>query len=154
MRKVNLVFGTVYGNAQFVAETLQQQLLTMDWEVNLIQPESLSGFVPPQDEWLLVVTSTTGQGDIPDDINLWFETLRGEAPYLPQLNYGVIALGDSSYETFCHAGIRFDELLTELGANRVGELLKIDACETMEPEVAAQSWLVEWHKLIDENQVD
>lgn len=154
MRKVNLVFGTVYGNAQFVAETLQQQLLTMDWEVNLIQPESLSGFVPPQDEWLLVVTSTTGQGDIPDDINLWFETLRGEAPYLPQLNYGVIALGDSSYETFCHAGIRFDEMLTELGANRVGELLKIDACETMEPEVAAQSWLVEWHKLIDENQVD
>ncbi|GIU21339.1 flavodoxin [Shewanella colwelliana] len=154
MRKVNLVFGTVYGNAQFVAETLQQQLLTMDWEVNLIQPESLSGFVPPQDEWLLVVTSTTGQGDIPDDINLWFETLRGEAPYLPQLSYGVVALGDSSYETFCHAGIRFDELLTELGANRVGELLKIDACETMEPEVAAQSWLVEWHKLIDENQVD
>jgi len=148
MRKVNLVFGTVYGNAQFVAETLQEQLMAEGRQVTLMTSESLVGFVPPQDELLLVVTSTTGQGDIPDDINMWFETLRSEAPYLPKLEYGVIALGDSSYETFCNAGIRFDELFSELGAKRIGELLKIDACETMEPEVEAKSWLIEWNKLI------
>ncbi|MCG9696137.1 flavodoxin [Shewanella sp. Isolate11] len=154
MRKVNLVFGTVYGNAQFVAQTVQEQLVATGREANLMTPETLSGFVPPEDELLLIVTSTTGQGDIPDDLNLWFETLRGDAPYLPKLEYGVIALGDSSYETFCNAGVRFDELFTELGATRIGELLKIDACETMEPEVDAKEWLSEWTKLIASNPID
>lgn len=148
MRKVNLVFGTVYGSAQFVAETVQELLIAEGRDVVLMTPDLLMGFVPPQDELLLIVTSTTGQGDIPDDIGIWFESLRGEAPYLPKLEYGVIALGDSSYETFCHAGIRFDELFSELGATRVGELLKIDACETMEPEIEAKSWLMTWSKLI------
>jgi flavodoxin len=148
MRKVNLVFGTVYGSAQFVAETVQELLIAEGREVVLMTPDLLMGFVPPQDELLLIVTSTTGQGDIPDDIGIWFESLRGEAPYLPKLEYGVIALGDSSYETFCHAGIRFDELFSELGATRVGELLKIDACETMEPEIEAKLWLMTWSKLI------
>ncbi|QYJ87282.1 flavodoxin [Shewanella mesophila] len=148
MRKVNLVFGTVYGSAQFVAESVQEQLIAEGRKVVLMTSDTLTGFVPPQDELLLIVTSTTGQGDIPEDISMWFETLRSEAPYLPKLEYGVIALGDSSYETFCNAGIRFDELFSELGAKRVGELLKIDACETMEPEVEAKSWLIEWNKLI------
>ena len=148
MRKVNLVFGTVYGSAQFVAETVQEQLIAEGRKVELMTSDTLIGFVPPQDELLLIVTSTTGQGDIPEDISMWFEALRSEAPYLPKLEYGVIALGDSSYETFCNAGLRFDELFSELGAKRVGELLKIDACETMEPEVEAKSWLIEWNKLI------
>lgn len=154
MKKVNLVFGTVYGNAQFVAETLQAQLVEAQWPVMLSAPETLTGFVPPEDELLLIVTSTTGQGDIPDELNLWFETLRQAAPYLPKLAYGVIALGDSSYETFCHAGIKFDELLTELGATRVGELLKLDACETMEPELAAKAWLSQWLLMASPNHVD
>ncbi|MFV7783294.1 flavodoxin [Shewanella marisflavi] len=154
MRKVNLVFGTVYGNAQFVAETLQEELNAAGVEVTLMAPETLNGFVPPQEELLLVVTSTTGQGDLPDDISPWFETLRGEAPYLPKLQYGVVALGDSSYETFCNAGIRFDELLAELGATRIGELLKIDACETMEPEVEAKAWLKQWTQQVSDSKAE
>ena len=154
MRKVNLVFGTVYGNAQFVAETLQEELIAAGVEVALMAPETLNGFVPPQEELLLVVTSTTGQGDLPDDISPWFETLRGEAPYLPTLQYGVVALGDSSYETFCNAGIRFDELFAELGATRIGELLKIDACETMEPEVEAKAWLKQWTQQVSDSKAE
>ncbi|MCE9678155.1 flavodoxin [Shewanella sp. AS1] len=148
MRKVNLVFGTVYGSAQFVAQTMEEELSAAGVEAQLHQPETLEGFVPPEDEVLLIVTSTTGQGDLPDNISPWFEMMRSDAPYLPKLEYGVITLGDSSYETFCNAGIRFDELFTELGARRIGELLKIDACETMEPEEEAKRWLQEWIKLI------
>ncbi|MEC4727040.1 flavodoxin [Shewanella sp. D64] len=149
MRKVNLIFGTVYGNAQFVAETLRDDIQEIGKQVKLFQSDELTSFLPPQHEVLLIVCSTTGQGDIPDDILPWFEMLKSQAPYLPNLQYGVIALGDSSYDTFCRAGIQFDELLTELGAHRVGRLLKIDAGETMEPELAAKAWLQIWNKQID-----
>ena len=149
MRKVNLIFGTVYGNAQFVAETLRDSIQQKGKQVKLFQSDELAAFVPPQNEVLLIVCSTTGQGDVPDDILPWFEMLKSQAPYLPYLKYGVIALGDSSYDTFCRAGIQFDELLTELGAHRVGRLLKIDACETMEPELAAKAWLQIWNEQLD-----
>ncbi|WP_394200369.1 flavodoxin [Shewanella waksmanii] len=141
MRKVNLVYGTVYGNAQFVAEEAEQALQKQGWQTQLFAPEQLDNFVPEQESLLLVICSTTGQGDIPEDIAPWFMQLKDQAPYLPQLQYAVIALGDSSYETFCQAGVQFDELFTELGAKQAAELLKIDACETMEPEVEAKSWL-------------
>ncbi len=149
MKKVNLVFGTVYGNAQFVAETLAAQLIEEGREVSLLLHDQLDGFIPPQNELLLVVCSTTGQGDVPEDIQPWFEMLKTKAPYLPDLKYSVIALGDSSYETFCGAGVQFDELFRECGATRVGELLKVDACETMEPEVEAKAWLQSLNALID-----
>ncbi|MCL1097307.1 flavodoxin [Shewanella gelidii] len=146
MNKVNLVFGTVYGNAQFVAETIEQALLTSGYETKLWQNYELTGFVPPQSELLIVVTSTTGQGDIPDDLQPWFYELKSIAPYLPELQYGVVALGDSSYETYCQAGKQVDELLSELGAKRIGERLELDACETMEPEVDALTWLKSWNE--------
>ncbi|MGS0681180.1 flavodoxin [Shewanella sp. 125m-7] len=149
MKKVNLVFGTVYGGAQFVAETLQQALIHLGREAVLYQPEQLAGFIPPEDELLLVICSTTGQGDLPDDIQPWFYELQSKAPYLPKLKFGLIGLGDSSYETFCGAGEQFQRLFEELGAKRLGHFLKIDAVETMEPEVEALAWLPEWNKSID-----
>jgi len=149
MKKVNLIFGTVYGNAQFVAETLCHELQSESRDVALILHDELAGFIPPQDEVLLIVCSTTGQGDVPEDIQPWFENIKITAPYLPELRYGVIALGDSSYDTFCRAGMQFDELFTELGSKRIGDILKIDACETMEPEVEAKAWLQSWKDLID-----
>lgn len=148
MKKVNLVFGTVYGNAQFVAETLEQELVNSGIKAKLWQPYEMAGFIPPQDELLLLICSTTGQGDIPDDLQPWFFELKSLAPYLPELKYGVIALGDSSYDTFCGAGKQLDELFTELGAKRLGERLELDACETMEPEVEAKTWLQSWNQIV------
>ena len=144
MKKINIVFGSVYGSAQYVAETLDNALADAGWQVQLWQPEQLSGFVPPEDELLLVITSTTGDGDLPENIMPWFAMMKDSAPYLSQLHYAVIALGDSSYDTFCGGGKQMDALLSELGAKRVGARLEIDACETMEPETEALKWLETW----------
>ncbi|WP_297897737.1 flavodoxin [Shewanella sp.] len=148
MKKVNLVFGTVYGSAQFTAETLEKALIQLGYGAKLWQPDEIAHFTPPQDELLVVVTSTTGQGDLPDDIQPWFYYLKNTAPYLPELKFSVIALGDSSYETFCGAGKSVDELLVELGAKPILERLEIDACETMEPEVEAIKWLERWNQVV------
>lgn len=148
MKKVNLVFGTVYGNAQFVAESLTDDLNALGYDAELKAHSSLSGYVPAEHELLIIVTSTTGQGDLPDDIQPWFHELKSIAPYLPSLKYGIVGLGDSSYDTFCGAAKQFDDLMSELGAKAVIERIDIDACETMEPEVEAKAWLQRWHTLV------
>lgn len=144
MKKVNIVFGTVYGSAQYTAETIEKAIAKLGFATKLLQPNELSGFVPPQDELLIVVCSTTGQGDIPEDIAPWFNELKSNAPYLPALQFSLIGLGDSSYDTFCGAIKQFNELLVELGAKPLTETLEIDACETMEPEIEAETWISSW----------
>jgi len=58
---------------------------------------------------------------------------------------GVIALGDRTYaETFCFGGKRFDELLTELGAHRLGEVFRHDASAGTMPEELAADWAIGW----------
>ncbi|WP_213977800.1 flavodoxin, partial [Serratia marcescens] len=92
--------------------------------------------------------STTGQGDLPDSIAPLFHAIRDQVGYQPELRYGLIALGDSSYDNFCGAGRAFDALLQEQGATRVGEVLEIDAMEQPEPEVAACPWVEQWGTLL------
>lgn len=148
MEKINLVFGSVYGSAESVARTLAKALSQQGVNVELHQPETLSSYIPNQQEILLLVCATTGQGDLPENIFPWFHAMKQQAPYLPDLSYAVVALGDSSYDNFCGGGHQLDELMTELGAKRLGDVFEIDACETMDPEKEALSWLKKWCKLI------
>jgi len=89
-----------------------------------------------------VITSTTGQGDVPANLEALYFEIKDTTPDLRGKQYAVIAMGDSSYgDTFCQAGRRFDEVLTESMASQIQPLLEIDACETMDSVGAAQEWL-------------
>ncbi len=69
---------------------------------------------------LLIIVSTHGEGDPPDNAQSFHEFLHGKrAPKLDQLNFSVLALGDSSYEFFCQTGKEFDQRLAELGGTRL-----------------------------------
>ena len=69
---------------------------------------------------LLLIVSTQGEGDPPDTALPFYEFLLGKrAPQLENLQYSVLALGDSSYDYFCHTGKEFDERLLELGAKQL-----------------------------------
>ena len=93
----------------------------------------------------LICTSTYGQGDVPDNAQALFNSLEAEKPNLAGVTYGVIALGDRTYkDTYCHGGMRFDKLLTELGAKRAGEILTHDASSGTLPEEVAAQWVVPW----------
>jgi MioC protein len=68
------------------------------------------------------------------------------------VRYGVIALGDRTYaETFCFGGKRFDEILGELGAQRIGEIMLHDASAGTLPEDEAAEWIEGWVELCNEH---
>ncbi len=101
----------------------------------------------------LVCTSTYGQGDVPDNAKALYESLQQIRPDLSKVRYGVIALGDRTYaETFCNGGKRFDQLLSELGAKRLGEPMLHDASAGTMPEEVALEWLQGWVKNFENNE--
>lgn len=85
-------------------------------------------------------------GDLPDSIVPLYEGIKDM--YQPHLRYGIIALGDSTYANFCGGGLKFDQLLQEQGAKRIGEMLKIDASEDPEPESVSNPWVEQWATLL------
>ncbi len=94
--------------------------------------------------FLLVITATTGQGDIPPNLQPLATALADRAPYMKGWRYALVAMGDSSYEHFCGAGRHLDALLQELGASPLLSRLEIDATVDDEPEKVALAWLNGW----------
>jgi flavodoxin len=147
MAEVGIFVGTMYGNALLVAEEAQAILGEQGHQAKVFEDPGLEAWQYYRNHYVLVVTSTTGQGDLPDGIVPLFEAIK-EIGWQPELKYGLIALGDSTYENFCGGGRQFDELLQEQGASRVGEMLTIDASEDPEPEVITNPWVEGWGKLL------
>lgn len=148
MAEVGIFVGTVYGNALLVAEEAETVLKSQGHEVKLFEEGTLEAWQYYRHHFVLVVTSTTGQGDLPDSIAPLFAAVRDTVGYQPELRYGVIALGDSSYDNFCGGGHKLDDLLQEQGAARIGDLLEIDAMENPEPETVAIPWVEKWALLL------
>ncbi|OQX34892.1 MAG: hypothetical protein B0D91_11715 [Oceanospirillales bacterium LUC14_002_19_P2] len=143
MAIIKLLTGSVYGTAEAVATEVQVALEQAGHTV--IKAEGLNAVLRDGADAVLVCTSTTGQGDLPDNLQPLYHELKERFPLLGHLAYGIIALGDSSYgDTYCGGGRLMDELLMELTAKRIAEPLFIDACETASPETIAVPWAVEW----------
>ena len=146
MSKIGIFVGTVYGNAQHVAEDVNTMLSAQGLTSEVFTDPSLDDFKKVTS--LLFISSTTGQGDIPPNLEFFIEDLREQFTLLEQKPFAVAGLGDSSYgETYCGAGRQIFDLLTELQGKPITELLEIDACETLEPEVEVVAWA---EKLIPE----
>ncbi len=140
MTRVHIMAGSVYGNAQNVAEEAEQHLTSLGVDCEVFSDPEVSDFTSA--DILIVITSTTGSGDIPPNLEMVYEELRSEFPLLTDKPFAVAALGDSSYgETFCGGGKHFFELLTELQAKPIVDMLEVDAIETLEPERDVINWL-------------
>ena len=138
--KLLILVGTMTGTAEMVADELAAaldgaEIVAMDGG----DPAVLEGA-----EACILCTSTYGDGEVPDGARPFYDTLRASALDLSGLRYGVIALGDSSYETFCEGGRLFDKALAVRGARRIGEILCCDASSGDMPEEKAREWLEGW----------
>lgn len=146
MAEVGIFVGTMYGNSLLVAEEAETILTGLGHQAKVFEDPLVADWESYTGKYILVVTSTTGQGDLPDSIVPLFNDLQDM--YQPHLRYGVIALGDRTYANFCGGGKRFDALLQEQGAQRIGEMLMIDATEDPEPESVSNPWVEQWATLL------
>nr|QWL75609.1 FMN-binding protein MioC [Aeromonas hydrophila] len=148
MAKLNLVVGSMLGAAEYVADHVASLLEQAGHQAEIHNPASLVEVLAEPEAILLVVTSTHGAGDVPDNLQPFAKDLAEQHPDLKILKYGVIALGDSSYDTFCQGGKTLDRLLAECGASRIGDRLDIDVTQHEIPEDAAEGWIRDWLALI------
>ncbi len=136
--RLTVLYGSQTGNARRLAERLGQRAAEGGLDVRVLS----TGDYPRQElageRLLLVVISTQGDGDPPEDAQGFVEFLNGRrAPALPNLRYSVLALGDSSYPQFCATGRQLDERLAALGAQRLAERADAD----VEFENVAAPWI-------------
>ncbi len=134
------------GTAAGVAESVKAVLEGYGHHTDIIN--NFTQHTLKRDDVLLVCTSNTGMGDLPQNIIPFFKFLLEENPPIAGLQYGVINLGDSSYMSFAEAGKILDDKLADLGANRLGEPLVIDAIYDDDPEEKASEWIADWQSLI------
>jgi MioC protein len=143
--EITILVGTMTGTAEMVAQEVQQALEAAGHQASIQVMDGLDASVFQNGGTFLVCTSTYGNGDVPDNAQGLFGSLETEKPNLTNVIYNVIALGDTTYKgTYCQGGIRFDQLLTELGARRAGEMLMHDASSGTLPEELAAQWVVPW----------
>lgn len=123
---ITIVWGSQSGNAQNLASTIADSLADVSdvslYDMAEIDPEEILNI-----KTLIVVTSTYGDGEAPDNASEWLSYIKfSDELELSHLNYAVIGLGDTYYPHFCQAGKDFDEYLSKRGAHSLLQRLDCD----------------------------
>ncbi|WMS90846.1 FMN-binding protein MioC [Pseudoalteromonas sp. HL-AS1] len=142
MSSVNLIVGSQMGSAEYVAEQLSDALNNLGITTQLYDQPEFSDIDQQNTIWL-ICTSTYGAGDYPENFISFVEDVT-QANDLSELKYSVIALGDTSYDTYNQAGRNIDALLSQKGAIKVAERLELNILDEALPEDTALSWLDSW----------
>lgn len=152
MSKFQIIVGSMLGGTEYVAEACEEQLKTLNHDVNLHLNPDLSSILKitfdnnkdsynnKKNIWL-ICTSTHGAGDFPDNIQTFVNDLKNCEQDLSSVTYLIIATGDSNYDTFCKAGYDINKILITKGCNRLLDIKTLDMSLDIDPEELAQLWI-------------
>ena len=137
MADITLISGSTLGGAEYVAEHLAEKLEEAGFTTEtlhgpLLEDLSASGI------WL-IISSTHGAGDIPDNLSPFYEALQEQKPDLSAVRFGAIGIGSREYDTFCGAIDKLEAELKNSGAKQTGETLKINILDHDIPEDPAET---------------
>jgi sulfite reductase (NADPH) flavoprotein alpha-component len=133
-----ILYGSQTGSAEGLAKKFGKESVQQGFEPKVMEARACTLEQLASTERLLLVTSTWGEGDPPDNaVSLWTALNAPGAPKLDKLAFSVLALGDKNYSDFCGAGKKFDARLEQLGAKRVHPRVDCD----LDYEAAARDWM-------------
>ena len=137
---VTVLSASQTGHAREVAANLHAALTQQGINATHISAADYKPKTIVDEQVLLLVTSTQGEGEPPEEAVSLHRLLFGKkAPQLPALRFAVCALGDSSYPDFCQAGKDFDARLAELGGERLAPRADCD----VEYQTPAAAWIAD-----------
>jgi sulfite reductase (NADPH) flavoprotein alpha-component len=124
---LTVLYGSHSGNSQKVATLAHQEAERLGINSRLLSMEDYNVRFLKDEEQLLVIVSTHGEGEPPVVAQELYELLAGKkAPNMQDKPFAVIALGDSSYKLFCQTGIDFHNFLQRQGATAVNDVITLD----------------------------
>ncbi len=133
-----ILFGSQTSTAEKLAKQIAKEAKSKGCNARVLDAAAHATIDWSSETNLFVVTSTYGEGDMPDNAQAFWDWLKTDAPgSLAHLKYSVLALGDTSYEQFCAVGKKIDACLEQLGAQRIHD--RTD-CE-VDYEAAAKIWI-------------
>ena len=135
---ITVLSGSQTGNAKSVADKVAAELTEVGIAVKRVALKDYKAKTITDEKYLLLVTSTQGEGEPPEEGVVLYKLLNGKkAPKLTELQFAVLGLGDSSYPNFCQAGKDFDQRFAELGATRLFERVDAD----LDYSATAEQWI-------------
>jgi sulfite reductase (NADPH) flavoprotein alpha-component len=137
VQKITIAYGTETGNAKKLATTLAAKAKKKGIQPKLVSLEQYKLTDLPKEEWFFTIISTQGEGEPPAAAKKFYDYVHQNNVTLSKLNYGVLALGDTSYPLFCKAGEDVDQQLQKLGGKRIVPLQKLDT----DYEEEAEQWI-------------
>jgi MioC protein len=136
---VMILYGTESGNAELVADDMADAMAgTADVVTRDMSSIDIAELSPR--DFILVICSTHGDGELPSGAIPFAEALDRERPDLSGIRYAVFGLGDSSYETYSRGSELIDNRLRALGAERVGPYGRHDASSREVASDVAKHW--------------
>lgn len=142
MKNVSIITGSTLGAAEYVGDHIADLLEEMDFTTDIHNQPNLDE-IDNNSLWILVV-STHGAGDYPDNIKPFIQQLQDKNKDTSNVQFAVVAIGDSNYDTFCAAGKSLQKTLIELGATEKYPLLEIDVTQNSIPEEPAELWIKQY----------
>ncbi|MCC8381157.1 FMN-binding protein MioC [Xenorhabdus sp. PB30.3] len=146
MSTITLISGSTMGSAEYVAEHMAEILDNLGFSTEILHGPSLD-YLPLNGLWI-VVTSTHGAGDLPENLQPLADEIAQQKPDLSLVTFGAVGIGSSEYDTFCGAIRSLEQLLEDQQAKRIGDRLEIDILQHEIPEDPAEKWVKEWAKLL------
>ena len=116
----HILYGTQTGNSEGLAEDLGAAMRSEGINAIVASLDEIEVEALPNMDYVLLITSTYGEGEMPDNAELFWDELKAStAPRLEHMHFSILALGDTAYDDFCEAGKQFDLRFEQLGAKRL-----------------------------------
>ena len=153
---IKIFYGSQTGNSESIAKEIAGILIDNRKNNVTCQDLNQADDLELWKEWkkekgllVIIVCSTTGNGDCPDNaLKFWRKIKKRSHPLdtLSELKYIVLGLGDTNYDQFCFMGKQIDKRIAQLGGNRIMPLKCVDEVDGMDEVV--EKWIEELKKRV------